>query len=77
MSTVGLGGCVTNPGWTELHNPASTSICLKMFSSSNMGSVTTGTKRLTLADGEAAINVGEHLKEIVHMEEFKHAEPLD
>jgi hypothetical protein len=73
MSTVGLGGCVTNRGWTELHNPASTSISLKMFSSSNMGTATAGTKRLTLADGEAAINVGEHLKEIVHMEEFKHA----
>jgi hypothetical protein len=64
---------VTNSGWTELHNPASTSICLKMISSSNMGSATAGTERLTLADGEAAINVGENLKEIVHMEEFKHA----
>jgi hypothetical protein len=73
MATVGLGGCVTNRGWVELHNPASTSLCLKMFSSSNMGSATAGTKRLTLADGGAAINVGEHLKEIVHMEELKHA----
>jgi hypothetical protein len=73
MSTVGLGKCVTNRGWTELHSPVATSICLKMFLSSNMGSATAGTKRLTLADGEAAINMGEHLKEIVHMEEFKHA----
>jgi hypothetical protein len=73
MATVSLSGCVTNRGWVELHNPASTSLCLKMFSSSNMGSATTGTKHLTLADGHAAINVGEHLKEIVHMEELKHA----
>jgi hypothetical protein len=73
MATVGLGGCVTNRGWVEIHNPASTSLSLKMFSSANMGSATAGTKRLTLADGEAAINVGEHLKEIVHMEELKHA----
>jgi hypothetical protein len=73
MATVGLGGCVTNRGWVELHKLASTSLCLKMFSSSNMGSATAGTKRLTLADGGAAINVGEHLKEIVHMEELKHA----
>jgi hypothetical protein len=29
-------------------------------------------KRLTLVDGEAVINMGEHLKEIVHMEELKH-----
>jgi hypothetical protein len=35
-----------------------------------MGSATAGTKQLTLADREAAINVGEHLKEIVRMEEL-------
>ncbi len=73
MATVGLGGCVTNCGWTKLHNPALTSLSLKMFSSTNMGTATAGMKRLTLADGEAAINVGKHLREIVHMEEFKHA----
>jgi hypothetical protein len=73
MATVGQGSCVINRSWTELHNPASTSFSLKMFSSSNMATATAGTKRLILADQEAAINVGEQLKEIIHMEEFKHA----
>jgi hypothetical protein len=73
MATVGLGSCATNHSWTELHGPASTSVSLKIILSSNIGPTTTGTKRLTLADGEAVINAGEHLKEIIHMEEFKHA----
>jgi hypothetical protein len=73
LATVGLGGCVTNRGWIEIHNPASASVSLKLFSSSNMGSATCGTKRLTLADGDAAITVGDQLKEIAHLEEFKHA----
>jgi hypothetical protein len=73
MAMVGLGGGVSKHGWTELHNPASTSLSVKMFCSSDMGTPSAGTKHLTLDDSGAAINVGEHLKEIVHMEELKHA----
>jgi hypothetical protein len=32
MAAVGLAGFVTNKGWVELHNPASTKLALKMFS---------------------------------------------
>jgi hypothetical protein len=73
MAATGLGGCVTTRGWVELHNPASTNISLKLFSSANIGGATSATKRLTLADGDGVINVGENLKEVSDMETFKHA----
>jgi hypothetical protein len=73
MAATGLGGCVTARGWVELHNPASTNLSLKLFSSANIGGATAGTKRLTLADGDGAINVGESMKEVADMESFKHA----
>jgi hypothetical protein len=56
-----------------MRHPASTSISLKVFLPFNMGTATAGNKCYTLADGEATINVGKLLKEIVHMEELKHA----
>jgi hypothetical protein len=73
MAATGLGGCVTARGWLELHNPASTNLSIKLFSSANIGGATSATKRLTLVDGDGAINVGENLKEISDMESFKHA----
>ena len=67
MATAGLGNCVTAKGIFELHNPGSTAIQIKMFSSVNMSTSTTVTSSLTLAD------VGDSLKEIVEMESLKHA----
>jgi hypothetical protein len=40
----------------ELHNSASTNLSLKLFSSANNGNATPGTKRLTITDGDGAIN---------------------
>ena len=73
MSSAGLGNCVTARGIYELHNPGSAAIQIKMFSSINMSTATTVTKRLTLSDGDSAINVGDSLKDIVELESLKHA----
>jgi hypothetical protein len=71
LASVGLGGCVTMRGFKEIHNPASPHLTLKLFSSTNMGSSTTSTKRLTLADGDRSVNVGDNLREINDLLEFK------
>jgi hypothetical protein len=44
---------------------------LKLYSPSNMSSSTSCTRRLSLADGDRSINVGESLKEISDIEELK------
>jgi hypothetical protein len=49
------------------------SLCLKQFSPTNIGSSSGFSKRFSLADGEAAINVGDDLKEIADMESFDFA----
>ena len=54
MEAIGLSGCVTTRGWYQLHNLASTSLSLKLFSSTNVGNSTSSTKRLTLADTMAS-----------------------
>jgi len=71
MSAIGLGGCVTMRGFKELHNPGSPHLTLKLFSSSNMGSSTAATKRLTLADGDRSVSVGDNMREINNLLEFK------
>ena len=35
MASIGLGGCVSAKGWVEIHDPASSSISIKMFSLGN------------------------------------------
>jgi len=72
FSSVGLGGCITPRGILELHNPASQSLSLKMFTAANMTSSTVS-RRLTLVDGDSAINVGDNLKDIIKLEAFIHA----
>jgi hypothetical protein len=43
----------------ELHNSASTNLSLKLFSSANNENATpNGSKRLTVTDGDGAINAG-------------------
>jgi len=70
-SVFGLPGCVTMRGWKELQNPGSSHLTLKLFSPNNLHSATGSSRRLTLADADGAINVGEHLKEITDLEELK------
>ena len=67
----GLPGCVTMRGWKEIQNPGSSHLTLKLFSPNNLHSSTGSTRRLTLADTDGGINVGEHLKEITDLEELK------
>ncbi len=64
---------MTHAGWKELHNPASMALQIKMFTTSNLGATATASKKLTLVDGGASINVGESMKEIISLEELKQA----
>ena len=73
LDSVGCGGCVTAKGWQEIHRPASTTLNLKYFHISNVGSSGVCSKRLQLADGENAVEVGDSLKELTDLEEFKSA----
>jgi len=54
-----------------MHNPASPHNTLKLYSSSNMGSSTGATKRLTLADGDRSVNIGDNMREVVDLNEMK------
>jgi hypothetical protein len=71
LTSIGLGGCITMRGFKEMHNPGSPHITLKLYSSSNMGSSTGATKRLTLADGDRSVSIGDNMKEVSDMNEFK------
>ncbi len=73
MASAGLGGCVTNQGWFHLANPGSSGLCLKQFSSQNIGNTAGFSRRFSLAEGEAAINIGDDLKEIADLATFTHA----
>ena len=72
FSSIGLGGCITPRAIMELHNPASQSLSIKMFTAANMTSSSVS-RRLTLVDGDSAINVGDNLKDIINLEAFIHA----
>ena len=71
MEAIGLSGCVTTRGWYELHDPASTSLSLKLFRSTNVGNSTSSTKRLKLADSDGVINVVDNLQEIADLADFQ------
>ena len=73
MEKISLSGCVTARGWFEIHDPASTSLSLKLFSSANVGNTTTANKCLTLTDTDGVINVGDSLQEILDMVDFQTA----
>ena len=73
MDAVGSGGSVTPKGWLEIHNPASLNMSLKHFHMANVGGDTKGTRKLTLADGDSSVEVGESAKEVTDMEEYKAA----
>lgn len=71
MGIFGLPACVTMRGWKEIQNPGSSHITLKLFSPNNLQASTGSTRRLTLADSDGGINVGEQLSEIANLEELK------
>jgi hypothetical protein len=73
MDAIGCGGSVTAKGWQELHNPASANLNLKFFHMGNVGGGAAATKRLCLEDDSAAFTVGDSLKEILDLEEFRRA----
>jgi hypothetical protein len=76
MAACGLGGNVTNQGWLHLANPGSSGLCLKQFSSANIGNTAGFSRRFSLAEGEAAINVGDNLKDCGHEKSHtSHAHP--
>jgi hypothetical protein len=71
LTSIGLGGCVTARGFKEIHNPGSPHLTLKLFSSSNMGSSTAATRRLTLADNDSAVSIGDSMREVSDLNELK------
>jgi hypothetical protein len=73
MDAIGCGGSVTAKGWQELHNPASAGLNLKIFHMGNVGAGSMATKRLSLEEDSAAFTVGDSLKEIMDLEEYKRA----
>jgi hypothetical protein len=73
MDAIGCGGSVTAKGWQELHNPASTGLNLKYFHMGNVGAGSVATKRLSLEEDSSAFTVGDSLKEIMDLEEYRRA----
>jgi uncharacterized membrane protein YgcG len=73
FDTLGIAGCITTRGIVEMQNPANPHLKLKFFSSTNVGSSALSSRRLTLADGDQAIDINESLRDLVTMDDFKMA----
>lgn len=68
----GLSHCISARGWIEVHNPASTTMCLKMFSKHNSSSTSSSAQaKFSLIGNGEAIGVGENYKEIASMQELR------
>ena len=68
----GLSHCISARGWIEVHNPASTTMCLKMFSRHNSSSTSSSSQaKFSLIGNGEAIGVGENYKEIASMQELR------
>jgi hypothetical protein len=70
LDTIGIAGCVTTRGILEIQNPANPNMKLKYFSSTNVGSAALSSRRLTLAEGDHAVDINESLRDLVHMADF-------
>jgi uncharacterized membrane protein YgcG len=70
LDTIGIAGCVTTKGILEIQNPANPHMKLKYFSSTNVGSAALSSRRLTLAEGDHAVDINESLRDLVHMADF-------
>ena len=74
LDFLGLGGTVTDRGWVEVHNPGSEFLNLKMFSKANSYSASEGSRTsFSILSSGDAIGIGDCLKDIVSMAEFKQA----
>jgi len=54
-----------------MHNPSSVHNTLKLYSSSNMGSCTGATSRLTLADNDNTVSISDNTREVSDLNELK------
>jgi hypothetical protein len=75
FDTVGKAGCITSKGLFNMHNPANPNLKLKHFSSTNVGSSSLSSRRLTL--GDHAVDINESFGELEHMADFKAALRVD
>ncbi len=73
MASVGLAGYATPRGWAEMHNPGSSSLSLKLVHIGNMCNRVAASRRISLADGEDALEVGDSLRDIASFNEFRHS----
>lgn len=71
MDSIGCGGSVTPKGWETIHNPGSSELKLKLFYMPNVGSSGLAGKKISLQDGEEALNIGENLRDIADLDSFK------
>jgi hypothetical protein len=60
-----------------MHNPANPNLKLKHFSSTNVGSSSLSSRRITLAEGDHAVDINESFRELEHMADFKAALRVD
>ncbi len=61
-------------GFKEMQNPGSAHNTLKLYSSlnmANMGSSTGATRRLTLADNDNTVSIGDNMREVSDLNELK------
>jgi hypothetical protein len=77
FDSVGIDGCFTSKGLFDMHNPANPNLKLKHFSSTNVGSSSLSSRRLTLAEGDHAVDINESFRELEHMADFKAALRVD
>ena len=73
LAAVGLSGYVTTRGWVEIHNPGSSSMALKLFSMANVNNKVSATRRISLANNEDTLEVGDSMKEVCDLQEFQRA----
>jgi hypothetical protein len=73
LDSIGCGGCVTPRGWTVIHDPSSSELKLKLFHLPNVNSSSLSARKISLEDGESAINIGDSLKDIADMDALKSA----
>jgi len=71
LGSVGLGGNCTMKGWSEVHNPGSSNLVLKHFNVRNAENSHSGGSKVSLIDGGESLEIGDPMKEISGMPEFK------
>ena len=72
LEALGCSGCVTAKGWEVLHKPGSPDLSLKLFTITNVGHSSTGSKTVSLM-GEDGFTVQDSWKDLEDMGEVKKA----